>query len=352
MQTLNIWLNLNILLWWRLTECDSQNGAIQHLNLKFNRLNRLTNGLQKDVDDIWTALSSIVAGNSGQVNQDNNKTQPANPSSEEVLKLVNGTVVEVKELKAEIEGLMVYAQNGLKNEKALSRKILNEIQTSKIEHESITSNEIAEMKTWLQSLEKNQIKTMEDKFHNFTMKTEKDNRILLEKSQNTTNKCEAKLEEKTLKIEENELEIQSLNDRLESVEQNFTSMEKYLTEALSIVKKEIFEKLCETITCDVPWEIFGNSCYLLSSEAMVWKDAWEFCNSKGSHLLEVDDADERDFLVQKYKAHNTVWVGGNDKKSEGTFVWQTSKKKIPADYFAPGEPNGGSHENLLNFALH
>ena len=42
---------------------------------------------------------------------------------------------------------------------------------------------------------------------------------------------------------------------------------------------------------------------------------------------------------------NTVWVGGNDKKSEGTFVWQTSKKKIQADYFAPDEPNGGSHEN-------
>ena len=210
----------------------------------------------------------------------------------------------MKELKAKIEGFMVYAQNGLKNEKAFSRKFLNEIQTSQIEHESITSNDIAEMKTWLQSLENNQRKTMEDKFHNFTMKTEKDNRILLEKSQNTTNKCEAKLEEKTLKIEENELEIQALNDKLVSVEQNFTSLEKYVTEAVSIVKKEIFEKLRETITCDIPWEIFGNTCYLLSSEAMVWKDAWEFCNSKDSHLLEVDDSDERDFLVQKYRARN------------------------------------------------
>ena len=341
MQILNKWLNLILLLMWHLTVCSSQNEAIRHLNLKFNRLNRLSNGLQRDVDDIWTALSNIVVRNSGQVNQDNNETEPENPNSEEVLKLVNGTVSEVKELKAEVEELMVYAQNGLKHEKAFSHKILNEIQTSQTDHEAITSNDIAEMKILLQNLDQKQRLTLdlEAKFLNFKTKTETVDRNLLEKIQNKINKCEAKLDE-------NELEIQVLNDKLEREKQNLKiSMESYVTDAVALVGQKILEKLGDAITCDVPWELFGNSCYLLGSKQMAWEDASEHCSSMGSHLLEVDNADERDFLVQKYKAKYTVWVGGNDKETEGTFVWQASKKMIPTDSFYLGEPNGGRNEN-------
>ena len=360
MKKLKKLLSLILLLLWYLTVCSSQNGAIQHLNLKFNRLNRITNGLQRDVDDIWTALSNIVVGNSGQVNQDNNETEPENPNSEELLKLVNGTVSEVKELKAEVEELMVYAQNGLKHEKAFSRKILKEIQTSQIDHEAITSNDIAEMKIWLQNLEQKQRQTLEDKFQNFTSKTENDDRILLEKTRNTTNNCEAKLEENKSKLEEHELEIQALNDKLETVKENFTSMEKYVTEkyltdAMALVKQEIFEKLQEAnIICKDPWIIFGDSCYLMSSEAMTWNDAQRFCNTKEGHLIEIDNIIERDFLVQTCKVRlDGIWVGGTDQETEGTFVWKTNKKTVQSDYFAPGEPNNsGGHEDCTQLYCH
>ena len=347
MQIQKKWLTLIILLLWNLTLSSSQNGAIQHLNLKFNRLNRITNGLQKDVNDIWTALSNTVVANSGKVNKYYNETVTENTNSEEVLKLVNGTVSEVKELKAEVEELMVYAKNGLKNEKAFSRTILKEIKRNLIEQETKTSNDTAQMKIWMQNLELKQRQTLEDKFQNFTRKTETVDRILLEKSQNITNKCEAKLEE-------NELEIQALNDKLETLKQNFTSMEKYVNEAVALAKQEMFEGLKEAIACNVPWDSYGNSLYLLSPEAMAWDDAQKFCNTKGGHLAEIDDTEERDFLVQICKAkRDGIWVGGTDMAREGTFVWQTSKRTVPGDYFTPGEPNNsGGQEDCTQMYCH
>ena len=346
MWILNKWIYFNILLLNHLINCDSQNEAIQHLNLKFNRINRITNGLQRDVEDIWTAISNNLARNTGKLDQKNNETKPENADSKEVLELVNGTVTEVKELKSEVEELIVYTLNGFKNEKAFSRKILNEINSSQKEHEGKTSNDIERMKVWLQNLHETQRQTLEDKFHNFTTNTDMQDKILLEMTESMTNKCEAKLVE-------NELEIQTLRDEIETVKQDFKdSMESYVTEAVALSEQKIFEKLRKMLTCDYPWEMLGNGCYLLSSEKMMWNDAQEYCNSKGSHLVEIDNAEERDMLVQKYKAMYTVWVGGHDNENEGTYVWQTSNKMIPADFFYPGEPNGGGFENCAEFYCH
>ena len=346
MWILNKWIYFNILLLNHLINCDSHNEAIQHLNLKFNRLNRITNGLQRDVEDIWTAISNNLARNTGKLDQKNNETKPENADSDEVLELVNGTVTEVKELKSEVEELIVYTLNGFKNEKAFSRKILNEIYSSQKEHEGKTTNDIEKMKVWLQNLHEKQRQILEDEFHNFTTNTNMEDKILLETTKTMTNKCEAKLVD-------NELEIQTLRDEIETVKQDFKdSMESYVTEAVALSEQKIFEKLREILTCDYPWEMLGNSCYFLSSEKMTWNDAREYCNSKGSHLVEIDNSDERDFLVQKYKAIFTVWVGGHDNENEGTYVWQTSNNTISGDYFYPGEPNGGRGENCAELYCH
>ena len=340
MQVLKKWLNLILLLLWGQTVCRSQNTAIQHLNLKLDRLNRITNGLQRDVDDIWTALSNTVSASSGKAILVSNQTDQGNLDAEEVLKLVNGTVSDVKELKTEVEELVVYAQNGLKNEKAFSRKVMKEIQTSQTVFEAKTSNDVTEMKIWLQSLEEKQRQTLEDMLENFRTKTENENRNLLEKMQNLTNNCEAKMEE-------NKLEIQAINDKLESVGQNFTLVEKYITTEVAFVKQEIDEKIQEALTCENGWESFGTNCYFLSSEKMTWDDAWEFCRARDSHIVEVNDKEETEFLVQTCRAQlDSVWLGGNDRETEGTFVWQTSKKTVPSDSFYPGEPNnaGGNED--------
>ena len=322
MQVLKKWLNLIMLLLWGQTLCRSQNAAIQHLNLKLDRLNRITNGLQRDVDDIWTALSNIVVVNSGKVNQGSNETEPRNSNPEEVFKLVNGAISDVEELKTEVKELVVYAQNGLKNEKAFSRNAIEEMSTSQNEFKAQIRKDIKDMKIWLENLEQTQKQTLED------------NKILLGKMQNLTNDHRSKLAE-------NRLEIQACNDKLKTVEQNFTSMKKHITDEVALVKQEIVEKLKEafTGTCETGWESFGTDCYFISSEKLAWNEAWGFCRTRDSHLVEVDEKDKTDFLVQSCKALYEVWVGGNDRDKEGTFVWQTSKKTVPSVYFYPGEPN-------------
>ena len=332
-------INLIILLPWILTVCDSQNKAIQHLNLKFNRLNRITNGLQKDVEDIWLALSNTAVTPTvpGNVDQDTNNTVQTDTHSEEVLELVNGTVSDVKELKAEVEELILYAQNGLKNEKAFVRGILRDIQIGLNDHEANTKNNIAEMKTWKQNFELTQRQTIEDMFQTFTTKSANDDHILLV---NVTSNFKANLAENAA----------SVKDRFETVKQNFTSIEKFVTNAVSLAKHEILEILRERLgACGEDWDSFDDSCYLLSSVEMGWDDAWDYCGSIGGYLLEIDSSEEINFVLQKYITHAYLWVGGNDKEKEGTFLWQNSKKAIPADYFFPGEPNDQHGEDCAQF---
>ena len=41
---------------------QAQNTNMMHLNMKMNRLTRITDGLQKDVSDIWTIISTSGTG--------------------------------------------------------------------------------------------------------------------------------------------------------------------------------------------------------------------------------------------------------------------------------------------------
>ena len=244
----------------------------------------------------------------------------------------------MKELKAEVEELILYAQNGLKNEKAFIRGILRDIQIGLNDHEANTKNNIAEMKTWKQNFELTQRQTIEDMFQTFTTKSANDDHVLLV---NVTSNFEANLAETAA----------SVKDRFETVKQNFTSIEKFVTNAVSLAKHEILEILRKmlgaSLTCEEDWDSFDDSCYLLSSVEMGWDDAWDYCGSIGGYLLEIDGSEEINSVLQKYNTHTYLWVGGNDKEKEGTFLWQNSKKAIPADYFYPGEPNDSGGEDCV-----
>ena len=108
------------------------------------------------MDDTWTALSNTVVVNSGKVNQGSNETDPGNSNPEEVFKLVNGAISGVEELKTEVKELVVYAQNGLKNEKAFSRNAIEEMSTSQNEFKAQIRKDIKDMKIWLENLEQTQ----------------------------------------------------------------------------------------------------------------------------------------------------------------------------------------------------
>ena len=324
------WIFINLLLLLHQTECSSRDKRDLEKELK-KLIKRKTNKLQNEVDEIKSDLTNIG--------------------------LVK--VSEVKELKDDVEELIVYAQTGLKNEKGFSRKMLNEILTSQKELKAMTSDDIAEMKIWLENMEIGLKQALEKKLNELESITGDDIAEMQSWLQNitiNTDNCEAKLEENKLeiqalndnceaKLEENKLEIQALNDKLETTKQYLKSMEQYLFDAMTSIKQRKFERLNLSLPtlepCEEPWVTYGFSCYLYSSKGKTWAKAQEFCNTEGGHLVEIDDTGERDFLVRTFldKNYVIVLVGSTDKETEGTFVWQTSKKTVPKEFFFPGEPN-------------
>ncbi|GFO36580.1 Cd209 antigen [Plakobranchus ocellatus] len=71
----------------------------------------------------------------------------------------------------------------------------------------------------------------------------------------------------------------------------------------------------------------------------------ELCKTIGGYLAEIDSLDEQNFVAGFIKAHTErfAFIGANDVKREGTFVYYNSKKPVPALNWCPGEP-----DNFLN----
>jgi hypothetical protein len=97
----------------------------------------------------------------------------------------------------------------------------------------------------------------------------------------------------------------------------------------------------------------GGSTYFLLSP-MSWTQGEAAAVAMGGHLATVNDAAENEFLRSQVLgfdgADRRGWIGLNDVKSEGMFVW-VSGQPVGYTNWAPGEPNnssaGGLPENYV-----
>ena len=80
---------------------------------------------------------------------------------------------------------------------------------------------------------------------------------------------------------------------------------------------------------------------------MSWEDASSNCRQNNAFLVDVESNDEDDF-VDGLVAGGHVWIGLNDRATEGTFVWsRTNSSFTTASKFIDTEPNGGNNENCV-----
>ena len=86
--------------------------------------------------------------------------------------------------------------------------------------------------------------------------------------------------------------------------------------------------------------------YTLMSDALSWGDADAACQAAGLQLATVQSA-AQDALLLTAAAGSTVWIGGTDAASEGTWVWSPSNTPLSYTNWYAGEPNGRTHENCL-----
>jgi surface protein len=84
------------------------------------------------------------------------------------------------------------------------------------------------------------------------------------------------------------------------------------------------------------------------SDALPWADASAACQAAGQQLAIVQSA-EQNALVRTAAAGNSVWIGGTDAASEGTWVWSPSNTPLSYFNWANNEPNNihGGEDCLL-----
>jgi len=86
--------------------------------------------------------------------------------------------------------------------------------------------------------------------------------------------------------------------------------------------------------------------YTLMNEALSWSDANAACLAKGLQLASVHSAAENALLVTA-AAGNSVWIGGTDAASEGTWEWSPSGTPLMYTKWDPGEPNNMGNEDCV-----
>ncbi|XP_070539237.1 low affinity immunoglobulin epsilon Fc receptor-like [Ptychodera flava] len=96
-------------------------------------------------------------------------------------------------------------------------------------------------------------------------------------------------------------------------------------------------------TCQTGWIKFKESCYYGYVYPMyTYREAEEVCTGMHSTLVIINDAEENLFLKAYTRNQYHIWIGLNDIKVEGKFVWADGS---PLKYrnWNVGQPDNGSN---------
>ena len=93
------------------------------------------------------------------------------------------------------------------------------------------------------------------------------------------------------------------------------------------------------ITCAEGWMPFEDHCYLVVTENKTWDKASDHCGVEDSYLVEINTAEERDFvfiLLSNYDLE-MFWIGATYRVCKGKFRYRSTGELVP-DYWAVGHP--------------
>ncbi|XP_077781345.1 killer cell lectin-like receptor subfamily B member 1B allele C isoform X1 [Podarcis muralis] len=103
------------------------------------------------------------------------------------------------------------------------------------------------------------------------------------------------------------------------------------------------EKLCETgdgscHLCPMQWRLHKNKCYWFSETIQSWEKSKEDCIAKKSHLLIIDDQEEKEFIQKNGKL---VWIGLIVSLPEKKWIW-INGSLLQEKLFPAMQPEEGS----------
>nr|XP_022305465.1 C-type lectin domain family 10 member A-like [Crassostrea virginica] len=103
----------------------------------------------------------------------------------------------------------------------------------------------------------------------------------------------------------------------------------------------IWKKKPKAIGCKDGWKPYNDHCYYSSSTKMNWFEAQVFCRKQGTSLLQINSADENNWISKNFK-NVQFWIDYTDIGMEGKWVSLFSGK---SDYaiWLKGQPDNGNN---------
>ncbi|XP_043988841.1 CD209 antigen-like protein C [Gambusia affinis] len=121
--------------------------------------------------------------------------------------------------------------------------------------------------------------------------------------------------------------------KLSSVTQEKDRLNASLTEM-----NEELSRLRQKEGCPAGWTRFYGSCYLVYGCGS-WDAAREYCVKKNAHLVVINSTEEQNFVASS--TEDSVWIGLNDKQTEGTWVWVDGSSPALTFWVENQPDNGG-----------
>ncbi|XP_078507252.1 killer cell lectin-like receptor subfamily F member 1 [Lissotriton helveticus] len=94
------------------------------------------------------------------------------------------------------------------------------------------------------------------------------------------------------------------------------------------------------VICPYNWLSFRGRCYFISEELKSWTSSEEYCTSRQSHLVLIDDENEMNFIEAKGTSRSFVWIGLRFNGSSSEWTWLNGstlrKGSIPMKSGEPG----------------
>ena len=278
------------------------------LKFQVRRLVGKTELLEKEVDNIWEAISSLDTSVSGpQFNEkqyENTLNECQNCRVE-----VNDMANTVKKVKVKVDEFVSTSRNAFKNEKQWQREMVSNITGMGEGNHGLPD------------------------FESRLQKLESDNQNLTQRMTEILSDFED-IKKENHALKRSMTEVQNDNKKMKIANHA-------LTKAVLEMQLEQLKNINHT--CDGEWESFNGHCYLVVNTNETWDDAASYCKDFDSYLIEITMDAELAFadeLTNQYKEF-WFWTGATDRQIEGTFVYQHSllAEQIPDKYWAYGQPD-------------
>ncbi|XP_070350199.1 natural killer cells antigen CD94 isoform X4 [Equus asinus] len=88
----------------------------------------------------------------------------------------------------------------------------------------------------------------------------------------------------------------------------------------------LLKNCSDCCSCQERWIGYQCNCYFISNELKTWADSKDFCISKNSSLLQIQNEDELHFM--KY-SKNFYWIGLSYSEEHHTWLWENGSAVSP-----------------------